>query len=141
MSKISAVNKYLHHLKDDDPIEQVSIPTFFAQNYFTNEGSELKFLTSLTNCRKLRTLVFAQNPLKAFLPASIGNLSTSLQVFEANGCGIKGIIPTGIGNLTNLQRLTLDVNELNGSIPTTLGKLQNIEQLYLENNRLEGEIP
>ncbi|KAJ0797400.1 putative protein kinase RLK-Pelle-LRR-XII-1 family [Helianthus annuus] len=114
---------------------------FFAQNYFTYEGSELNFFTSLTNCRKLRTLVFAHNPLKAFLPASIGNLSTSLQIFEASGCGIKGIIPSGIGNLTNLQRLSLDMNELNGSIPITLGKLQNIEQLYLENNRLEGGIP
>ncbi|KAJ0797407.1 putative protein kinase RLK-Pelle-LRR-XII-1 family [Helianthus annuus] len=112
-----------------------------GKNYFTAEGSELDFLSSLTNCRKLRTLAFAYNPLQAFLPASVGNLSTSLQTFEAFGCGIKGIIPSGIGNLINLQRLALDMNELNGNIPTALGKLQNIGQLYLEDNMLQERIP
>ncbi|KAK9056075.1 hypothetical protein SSX86_027162 [Deinandra increscens subsp. villosa] len=110
-------------------------------NHFTSDGSELNFLSSLTNCRKLRTLAFSYNPLKAFLPASIGNLSTTLQIFEAFGCGIKGHIPSGIGNFTNLQRLTLDMNELKGDIPTTLGKLQNIGQLYLKDNMLQGGIP
>ncbi|KAI3741444.1 hypothetical protein L1987_59117 [Smallanthus sonchifolius] len=113
----------------------------FGENYFTVGGSELNFLSSLTNCRKLRTLAFAYNPMKAFPPASIGNLSTSLLTFEAFGCGIKGIIPSGIGNLTNLRKLALDMNELKGNIPTTLGKLQNIGQLFLENNRLQGGIP
>ncbi|KAL8192652.1 hypothetical protein R6Q57_027837 [Mikania cordata] len=113
----------------------------FSQNYFTVEGSKLSFLSSLTNCRKLRILSFAYNPFKAFLPTSIGNLSTSLRTLEAYECGIKGVIPSGIGNLTGLRRLGLDTNELKGSIPTTLGKLQNIGQLYLEKNRLQGGVP
>ncbi|KAK9056074.1 hypothetical protein SSX86_027161 [Deinandra increscens subsp. villosa] len=113
----------------------------FGENNFTVEGSELNFLSSLTNCRKLRTLYFANNPMQAFLPTSIGNLSTSLEIFQASGCGIKGKIPSGIGNLTNLQLLGLDMNELKGNVPTTLGKLHNIGILYLNNNRLQGGIP
>ncbi|KAJ0802116.1 putative fructan beta-(2,1)-fructosidase [Helianthus annuus] len=35
MSKVSAVNKSLHHLNDDDSIEQVSIPT---QKNATTDG-------------------------------------------------------------------------------------------------------
>ncbi|KAI3824667.1 hypothetical protein L1987_06134 [Smallanthus sonchifolius] len=110
-------------------------------NYFTTQGSELNFLSSLTNSRKLQILSFAQNPFKAFLPASIGNLSTSLVTFQAHECGIKGNIPSGIGNLTSLRMLGLDNNELEGNIPTTLGKLQNLGQLFLENNKLQGGIP
>ncbi|KAJ0455698.1 putative non-specific serine/threonine protein kinase [Helianthus annuus] len=74
-------------------------------NHFTTDGSELNFLSSLAHARKLRILSFAQNPLKTFLPASIGNWSTNLQTFQAHECGIKGNIPSGIGNLTNLQML------------------------------------
>ncbi|XP_023742217.1 probable LRR receptor-like serine/threonine-protein kinase At3g47570 isoform X1 [Lactuca sativa] len=113
----------------------------FSQNYFTTEGSEIEFLSSLTNCRKLRMLSFAKNPLNAFLPDSLGNLSTSLEVFQAFECGIKGNIPSGIGNLTSLRTLSLDMNELEGNIPAILGKLENIGQLYLESNRLQGKIP
>ncbi|XP_071726554.1 uncharacterized protein [Rutidosis leptorrhynchoides] len=114
----------------------------FGQNNFTVEGSELIFLSSLTNCRKLRTLAFAQNPLmNANLPSSIGNLSTSLELFQAFESGIKGNIPSGIGNLTNLRTLALDTNELVGNIPTELGKLQNLGQLYLESNRIKGKVP
>ncbi|KAI7729160.1 hypothetical protein M8C21_019663 [Ambrosia artemisiifolia] len=110
-------------------------------NHFTTEGLEPNFLSSLTHARKLRILSFAQNPLKTFLPASIGNWSTTLQTFQAHECGIKGNIPSGIGNLTNLLKLGLDNNELEGNIPTTLGKLQNLGQLFLENNKLQGRIP
>ncbi|KAM0054832.1 putative protein kinase RLK-Pelle-LRR-XII-1 family [Helianthus debilis subsp. tardiflorus] len=109
-------------------------------NHFTTDGSELNFLSSLAHARKLRILSFAQNPLKTFLPASIGNWSTNLQTFQAHECGIKGNIPSGIGNLTNLKMLGLDNNELEGNIPTTLGKLKNIGQLFLENNKLQGGI-
>ncbi|EYU40944.1 hypothetical protein MIMGU_mgv1a022927mg [Erythranthe guttata] len=104
-------------------------------------SSELSFITSLTNCRSLRVLAIGDNPLGGILPASIGNLSTSLQHLYAHNCEIKGIIPTEIGNLSNLMALSLHINELSGNIPLTFNYLQKLQGLYLHNNNVSGSIP
>ncbi|MCD7451934.1 hypothetical protein HAX54_014198 [Datura stramonium] len=116
---------------------------YLAGNNLTGESSkgELKFLSSLTNCRYLENIEVSLNQLNGVLPTSLGNLSASLQMFEAFGCKIKGTIPAGIGNLTSLTGIYLDSNELTGFIPNTIGKLKNLERIYLEYNRLEGYIP
>eukprot|EP00261_Vitis_vinifera_P023292 XP_010655183.2 PREDICTED: LRR receptor-like serine/threonine-protein kinase EFR [Vitis vinifera] len=102
---------------------------------------ELSFLTSLTNCKRLRILYLSFNPLIGILPISIGNLSTSLQRFEANTCKLKGNIPTEIGNLSNLYLLSLNNNDLTGTIPPSIGQLQKLQGLYLPSNKLQGSIP
>ncbi|KAG6696168.1 hypothetical protein I3842_09G134700 [Carya illinoinensis] len=97
--------------------------------------------SSLSNCKYLETLSFALNPLNAILPNSIGNLSTSLQIFFLGGCNIKGSIFQDIGNLSSLTSLDLGNNDLVGLIPTAWGKLGMLQGLYLHNNRLQGPIP
>ncbi|KAL9156130.1 hypothetical protein ABFS82_09G052700 [Erythranthe guttata] len=104
-------------------------------------SSELSFITSLTNCVSLNVLAIGDNPLGGFFPASIGNLSTSLQGLSAYNCQIKGIIPPEIGNLSNLVRLSLMDNELSGNIPPTVNHLQKLQGLYLFNNNMRGSIP
>ena len=52
-----------------------------------------------------------------------------------------GEIPSSLGNLSNLERLTLWSNQLTGTIPSSLGNLSNLEWLYLNGNQLAGEIP
>ena len=52
-----------------------------------------------------------------------------------------GTIPTQLGNLTQLQTLTLSPGQLTGSIPTQLGNLTQLTNLYLANNQLSGSIP
>uniref|UniRef100_A0A2N9IFC8 non-specific serine/threonine protein kinase n=1 Tax=Fagus sylvatica TaxID=28930 RepID=A0A2N9IFC8_FAGSY len=114
-----------------------------GNNYLTRETSilELSFLSSLTNCKNLKTIVLAYNPLNGTLPNSIGNLSTSLEEFLAFNCNIKGIIPVGIGNLSNMMALHLEDNELAGPIPSTVGGMRNLQGLFLQHNRLQGSIP
>ncbi|RVX13490.1 Receptor kinase-like protein Xa21 [Vitis vinifera] len=102
---------------------------------------ELSFLTSLTNCKRLRILYLSFNPLIGILPISIGNLSTSLQLFGASTCKLKGNIPTEIGNLSNLYQLSLNNNDLTGTIPPSIGQLQKLQGLYLPANKLQGSIP
>ncbi|KAI3465374.1 hypothetical protein Pfo_022037 [Paulownia fortunei] len=102
---------------------------------------ELGFLSSLTNCQYMKVLDVSFNPLNGILPASIGNLSTSLQTFLAFECSIKGVIPSGIGNLSSLIYMSLSRNQLTGFIPTTIGKLKQLERLYLYDNLLQGYIP
>ncbi|KAK4717880.1 hypothetical protein R3W88_016218 [Solanum pinnatisectum] len=53
------------------------------RNNFISDLS-LSFLTSLTNCRKLRVLRFGVNPLDGVLPASVGNLSKYLKKIEGD---------------------------------------------------------
>jgi len=54
---------------------------------------------------------------------------------------ITGVIPSGIGNLVNLEWLFLYNNQLTGEIPLEIGNLTNLYSLYLYDNQLTGEIP
>ena len=55
---------------------------------------------------------------------------------------VKGTIPPQIGNLTMLEELTLEGNDLlSGQIPPELGKLTMLRTLDLSNNSLSGPIP
>ncbi|EYU43344.1 hypothetical protein MIMGU_mgv11b018117mg [Erythranthe guttata] len=104
-------------------------------------SSELSFITSLSNCRSLIRLTIANNPLDGIIPASIGNLSISLQELMAFNCQIKGIIPPEIGNLSNLVKFSFNENELFGNIPSTVNHLHKLQGLYLSNNSMRGSIP
>ncbi|WRX29822.1 Serine-threonine/tyrosine-protein kinase [Theobroma cacao] len=112
-------------------------------NHLTTEtpNHEWSFLSSLANCKNLRVLEIASNPLNGTLPTSILNLFASLQRFIAYDCKIKGVIPMEIGSLSNIIVLSLRQNELSGSIPATIGKLKQIQGLYLNDNTLQGLIP
>nr|XP_027127214.1 receptor kinase-like protein Xa21 [Coffea arabica] len=112
-------------------------------NHLTTEPSsrELSFISYLTNCKYLKSLAFAGNPLHGFLPMSVKNLSTSMERFDASGCRIKGSIADGIGNLSSLIILTLEGNHLSGPVPSTMEYLQNLQALFLGDNQLSGSIP
>ncbi|XVF23059.1 hypothetical protein REPUB_Repub13aG0005300 [Reevesia pubescens] len=114
-----------------------------GNNHLTTEPTthEWSFLSSFANCMNLIILDISQNPLNDILPRCIGNLSTSLLRFWANGCGLKGNIPLEIGNISNMMLLDLGNNELSGSVPMTIGGLRNIQFLDLSANKLQGSIP
>lgn len=117
---------------------------YLSGNNLRSDASslELSFITSLTNSRRLIYLEISSNPLEGIIPASVGNLSSSLEIFSAKNCKIKGNIPPSIGNLSsNLRSLLISNNELFGSIPPTLGRLSGLQGLALGNNILEGSIP
>jgi Leucine-rich repeat (LRR) protein len=49
-------------------------------------------------------------------------------------------IPIELGNLSNLEVLSLGWNQLSGEIPPQLGTLSNLEKLRLQFNQLSGAI-
>nr|XP_027076874.1 MDIS1-interacting receptor like kinase 2-like [Coffea arabica] len=63
---------------------------------------------------------------------------TALGISKNN---LTGRIPTGLGEVSRLQRLYLSSNHLHGKIPSSLGKLTLLLELKLHNNNLSGNIP
>ncbi|KAF8035546.1 hypothetical protein BT93_C1546 [Corymbia citriodora subsp. variegata] len=114
-----------------------------GSNQLTGEpyGSQLDFLSALSNCRSLRTLVLQDNPLRGSIPESIKNFSGSLQNLVAQDCQIRGRIPKEMGSLKRLTFLVLTGNDLVGNIPSSIGGLESLQRLFLDNNHLEGPIP
>ena len=81
-----------------------------------------------------------KNNLKGTLPRELGDL-TNLQALSLWGNQLAGSIPPELSKLANLQDLWLTLNSLSGPIPPGLGGLSHLEDLLLEVNKLHGPIP
>lgn len=62
-------------------------------------------------------------------------------VLRLPGMGLLGQLPVAIGNLSQLQTLSLRYNALRGSIPSDFAQLSILRNLYLQGNQFSGEIP
>ena len=78
--------------------------------------------------------------LHGTIPRTLGNL-TNLEVLTLKFNSLTGRIPHSLGNLANLRVLNLRDNDLTGRIPDSLGNLRNLEELKLFDNDLTGRIP
>ncbi|CAM9272041.1 unnamed protein product [Choristocarpus tenellus] len=80
------------------------------------------------------------NGIKGCLPTDIGNM-TNLTVLHVYAASLTGLIPKSLSNLCNLEELWLNGNRLQGNIPHSLGKLRSLRELFLNSNELIGPIP
>ena len=67
--------------------------------------------------------------------------STSTNTECRMNYGLYGNLPVEIGNLTELQIISLESNNLTGSLPQEIGNLINLEELILSSNNMRGELP
>ncbi|XP_073138029.1 uncharacterized protein [Henckelia pumila] len=102
---------------------------------------DISFVSSFTNCTKLRYFGVGDNMLHGSLPDSMANLSSQIEELEISGTQVHGKLPPGIGNLFGLFRLLLNDNNLEGAIPFSIGGVSNLQALYLEGNRFTSSIP
>ncbi|KAG9447867.1 hypothetical protein H6P81_013995 [Aristolochia fimbriata] len=86
------------------------------------------------------SLEMASKGLAGELSPSIGNLS-HLQTMLLQNNEISGTVPFEIGNLRELQTLDLSRNQFIGQIPSSLGFLTRLTYLRLSKNNLTGHIP
>ena len=73
--------------------------------------------------------------------AALRTLPRSGTGLQRAGNRLTGHIPPELGNLANLETLSLNLNELSGPIPPELGKLVNLRNLWLAGNQLTGSLP
>ena len=59
---------------------------------------------------------------------------------DLNDNDLSGPIPSGLGDLSNLEHLYLQDNELTGGVPADLGGLTNLTNLWLRDNGLSGQL-
>ena len=89
---------------------------------------------------RVTDLYLARNGLSGEIPEELGNL-TNLDRLTLGSNQLSGEIPNELGSLTNLRVLGLEGNQLSGQIPVELGSLTNLSGLYLHINQLSGQIP
>ncbi len=81
------------------------------------------------------------NNLNGMLPSEIGNLTNLIFLNISWNNKLMGEIPPQIGNLIKLKELSISNNQLSGVIPKEIGKLTLLERLSLGSNQLTGAIP
>ncbi|KAK2633138.1 hypothetical protein EUGRSUZ_L00468 [Eucalyptus grandis] len=104
------------------------------------QSTDLDFLCSLTNSTKLIFLSIGENAFRGLIPNCISNLSTTLSIFSLKCNHISGTLPSGIGNLINLEALDMWSNNILGNIPYEIGNLNKLKILDLSKNKLSGQI-
>ncbi|RKZ72367.1 MAG: hypothetical protein DRQ57_17470, partial [Gammaproteobacteria bacterium] len=80
------------------------------------------------------------NDLNGSIPDSLGNLR-NLQYLSMRENHLSGSLPESFGNLSNLKSIELNRNQLSGSIPESFGNLSNLKSILLSHNQLSGSIP
>jgi len=122
-----------------------SLPAEIGQmTALTNIAMTRNALTgSVPNLSKLSgldTLIFRKNSLSGLLPTTLSKLPLRILNFSENK--FSGTIPSEWADLSSLQYLIVDTNELTGSLPDFLGtSYPNLDRLNFDNNQLTGSIP
>ncbi|PPD75678.1 hypothetical protein GOBAR_DD27391 [Gossypium barbadense] len=71
----------------------------------------------------------------------LSNLTSLLTSLDLESNRLTGEIPSSLGNLKNLQFLTLSKNNLSGTVPQSISGLPKLINLFLDSNDLSGEVP
>ncbi len=111
-----------------------------STNWLTDKPFEEWYGVGTDHSGRVWEVWLAGNQLSGQIPSDLGDLS-NLEYLTLRDNQLSGNIPSELGNLSNLKNLWLNNNSLMGSIPSELGNLSNLTLLELGHNRLSGNIP
>ncbi|XP_030967701.1 probable leucine-rich repeat receptor-like serine/threonine-protein kinase At3g14840 [Quercus lobata] len=87
----------------------------------------------------LKSLHLTLNYLSGNIPHEWA--STQLEFLSLSMNNLSGPLPSFLGNITTLTYLGIENNLFSGMVPLELGKLVNLENLILSANNFSGELP
>ena len=103
----------------------------------THPAPTPSFLRSPTSAPRY----LSQNKLSGTIPDRIGEL-TDLEVLSLANVGLSGTLPSATANLHALKRLYLHGNMLSGTLgPAMFTGMVSIREMYFQNNALVGTLP
>ncbi|KAG9321841.1 hypothetical protein KVV02_007172 [Mortierella alpina] len=80
------------------------------------------------------------NGLKGPVPSELGNL-INLMILDISNNDLTGELPESYGKLTRLKRLDVSSNKITGAFPEAVTKMTSIQELVIKNNYLTGPLP
>ncbi|KAJ0082782.1 hypothetical protein Patl1_11669 [Pistacia atlantica] len=89
---------------------------------------------------RLLALDISSTQVIGSFPTSFANTST-LTLFKASNCFLQGPIPPPLMNLSKLEILALDFNNITDHLWSDISKLKNLRLLNIMQNSLQGSIP
>lgn len=100
-------------------------------------------LDAIARLSALQSLTIAHSSaLVGTLPgAALASLTGLYELHLAECPRLSGAIPSQLGQLTRLEKLSLFRNHLHSSLPTQLGLLTQLLHLYTFQNHLSGAVP
>nr|GEW08810.1 piriformospora indica-insensitive protein 2-like [Tanacetum cinerariifolium] len=126
-----------------DPFIFASFPylrKLFFYKCFTHRPISLNGF--LRNGSGLEELVLVQNPsIYGSLTLVKGENLKGLRRLVITGSNVSGEIPSGFGELSNIEEVTLSRNHLAGKLPENLSNLKKVKVVDFSQNGLEGNIP
>jgi len=87
------------------------------------------------------TIDFSANSITGNLPPTYFPGVCLIQRLNLVGNLITGIVPSQIGNCSNLRYLDLGTNQISGVLPSTVGLLSSLQYMSIRNNGFSGGIP
>lgn len=106
----------------------------FPVNHLVGEIPE-----SIFNLSNLLLLSLTLNEISGNLPSSMNNGLPVLESLYLAGNLLSGEIPSGISNFSKLSTLDLTQNSFSGQVPMTLGNLRDLQTLSLQYNQLTND--
>ena len=103
-------------------------------------GTECIWHGVICENNRVNALLLPSNQLRGHIPPEIGQL-TELQWLSLGDNQLSGAIPPEIGQLTKLKSLNFSWNQLSDPIPSTIGQLAELQALNFSWNHLSGAIP
>jgi len=107
------------------------------------------YLASVSECRWsgsrcnaddcITEIEFEANNLVGTIPSELGNLN-DLEILSLEQGDLSLTIPDALGSLSSLRILDLDFNKITGTIPEAIYGLTELEQLDVNSNLMTGTI-